>query len=195
MRVTVSPCAPRRCHEEDRPLVDQRPRSPCSDCLAWNVDYDVERSWARSTRGRRALAAGDVKLSVVIPARNEAETIEHTLREIADNLESLGIEHEIIVVDDASSDGTAFVVERTAAQDPRVRCLRSHFSHGFGFAVRSGLEVFQATEPATPPPPNAWPTTTTRSSFTCATRPGTAAGGDRPICSKGRWARSNAGRR
>ena len=61
-----------------------------SDCPAWNVDYDVERSWARSTRGRRALAAGDVKLSVVIPARNEAETIEHTLREIADNLESLG---------------------------------------------------------------------------------------------------------
>ena len=59
-----------------------------------------------------------MKLSVVIPARNEAETIEHTLREIADNLESLGIEHEIIVVDDASSDGTAFVVERTCRARP-----------------------------------------------------------------------------
>ena len=149
----------------------------------------------RDPARRRALAAGDVKLSVVIPARNEAETIEHTLREIADNLESLGIEHEIIVVDDASSDGTAFVVERTAAQDPRVRCLRSHFSHGFGFAVRSGLEVFQGD----------------RAGYTAAAKcladdhdalvvhlrylTRHCAGGDRPICSKGRWARSNAGRR
>ncbi|MBA3262211.1 MAG: transposase, partial [Thermoleophilaceae bacterium] len=46
--------------------------------------------------------------------------------------------------------------------------------------------------PATPPPPNAWPMTLTRSSCTCATRPGTAEGGAQPTCSKGRWARSNA---
>jgi HK97 family phage major capsid protein len=42
---------------------------------------------------------------------------------------------------------------------------------------------------------NAWPTTSTRSSCTCATRPGTAADGDRPTCSKGRWVRSSDGRR
>ena len=46
--------------------------------------------------------------------------------------------------------------------------------------------------PATPPPPSAWPTTWTRSSCTCATRPDTAAGGARPTCSNARSPRSNA---
>jgi dolichol-phosphate mannosyltransferase len=84
-----------------------------------------------------------MKLSVVIPARNEAETIEPTLREIATNLDRKGIDYEVIVVDDASSDGTAAVVERVGAENPRVRSLRSHFSPGFGFAVRAGLDVFE----------------------------------------------------
>jgi dolichol-phosphate mannosyltransferase len=84
-----------------------------------------------------------MRLSVVMPARNEAETIESTLREIASNLERKEIDYEIVVVDDASSDGTAAVVERVAAGNARVRCLRSHFSSGFGFAVRAGLEAFR----------------------------------------------------
>jgi dolichol-phosphate mannosyltransferase len=84
-----------------------------------------------------------VKLSVVIPARNEAESIEATLLEITSNLDRKRIDYEIIVVDDASSDGTAAVVERIGAANQRVRVLRSHFSNGFGFAVRAGLETFE----------------------------------------------------
>jgi dolichol-phosphate mannosyltransferase len=84
-----------------------------------------------------------VKLSVVIPARNEAGTIESTLLEIISNLDRKEIDYEIIVVDDASSDGTSGVVERVAAGNDRVLALRSHFSNGFGFAVRAGLETFQ----------------------------------------------------
>ena len=82
-------------------------------------------------------------LSVVIPARNEAETIEKTLLEITSNLDRKGIDYEVIVVDDASSDRTAAAVERVGAANPRVRCLRSHFSNGFGFAVRAGLDAFE----------------------------------------------------
>jgi dolichol-phosphate mannosyltransferase len=89
------------------------------------------------------VAAGLVKLSVVIPARNEAESIEATLLEIIGSLERKGIDYEVIVVDDASSDGTAGVVERVAMGNERVRALRSHFSSGFGFAVRAGLESFE----------------------------------------------------
>jgi dolichol-phosphate mannosyltransferase len=84
-----------------------------------------------------------VRLSVVMPARNEAETIEGTLVEITENLDRKRIDYEIIVVDDASSDGTAGVVARVAERNGRVRCLRSHFSDGFGFAVRAGLEAFE----------------------------------------------------
>jgi transposase-like protein len=46
-----------------------------------------------------------------------------------------------------------------------------------------------STRRATPRRRGAWPMTSTRSSFTCATRPDTAGGGDRPTCSKGRSAR------
>ena len=83
-----------------------------------------------------------MKLSVVMPARNESETIRSTLEEIRSHLERKGVDYQLIVVDDASSDGTAAVVERFAGGDPRVRCIRSRFSSGFGFAVRAGLEVY-----------------------------------------------------
>jgi len=89
------------------------------------------------------VAAGVVKLSVVIPAQNEAETIRATLDEITSHLERKGVDYELIVVDDASSDGTAAVVEDFAGPDGRVRCVRSRFSSGFGFAVRAGLEVYE----------------------------------------------------
>jgi dolichol-phosphate mannosyltransferase len=79
---------------------------------------------------------------VVIPARDEAGTIERTLREIADTLGQRQIDYEVIVVDDASSDGTAAIVDAMARENPRVRPVRSRYEHGFGFAVRSGLEVF-----------------------------------------------------
>jgi putative transposase len=55
---------------------------------------------------------------------------------------------------------------------------------------RLGALSASSTAPATPPPPSAWPTIWTRSSCTCATRPDTAAGGDRRTCSNGRWPRS-----
>jgi hypothetical protein len=52
-----------------------------------------------------------------------------------------------------------------------------------------------STRPATPPPPNASPMTFTRSSCTCATHPGTAAGGGQRTCSSAPSARSNGGPR
>jgi dolichol-phosphate mannosyltransferase len=83
-----------------------------------------------------------VNLSVVIPAHNEAEVVEPTLRALIDQLGPEGIEFEILVVDDASTDGTGDVVRRVAERDPRVRVVRNEGPNGFGFAVRTGLEEF-----------------------------------------------------
>jgi dolichol-phosphate mannosyltransferase len=83
-----------------------------------------------------------MKLSVVIPAHDEVETIEPTLRDIAASLAEHGIDYEVIVVDDASRDGTASLVARVAADDPRVRCIRNPHPNGFGYAVRAGLETY-----------------------------------------------------
>jgi dolichol-phosphate mannosyltransferase len=84
-----------------------------------------------------------MKLSVVIPAYNEEETVAETVEGLVNTLAREDIEHEVIVVDDSSSDGTAAVVEAIAAANPQVRCLRSPYRNGFGFAVRAGLEEFE----------------------------------------------------
>jgi dolichol-phosphate mannosyltransferase len=83
-----------------------------------------------------------VKLSVVIPAHNEAGSIERTLLDLTTALGAAGIDYEILVVDDASTDGMAEVVQRFADGDIRTRCVRSRYPRGFGFAVRSGLAAF-----------------------------------------------------
>jgi dolichol-phosphate mannosyltransferase len=84
-----------------------------------------------------------MKLSVVIPAHNEAETVGETVESLVSALIREEIDHEVIVVDDSSSDGTVPAVERISAEHPQVRCLPSPYRNGFGFAVRAGLEVFE----------------------------------------------------
>jgi dolichol-phosphate mannosyltransferase len=84
-----------------------------------------------------------MRLSVVIPAHNEEGSIGATARALTATLDAEGVEHEIVVVDDASTDGTADEVARLTEGDDRLRYLRSPYQNGFGFAVRAGLEVFR----------------------------------------------------
>jgi len=83
-----------------------------------------------------------MKLSVVIPAHDEAEVIEPTLRALLAQLAAGGLDYEVIVVDDGSADGTAAIVARVSAEDPRVTCIRNEGPHGFGHAVRRGLGAY-----------------------------------------------------
>ena len=83
-----------------------------------------------------------MKLSVVMPAHNEAPLIETTLRAMLAQLASEGMDYEVLVIDDGSTDGTADAIERVAARDGRVRCVRNDGARGFGHAVRKGLDVF-----------------------------------------------------
>ena len=85
---------------------------------------------------------GPLRLSVVIPAHNEADSIAATVTALADTLTAARIPHEVLVVDDASSDGTAAVVNEVSRRNPSVRCIRSHLPPGFGHAVRAGLDHY-----------------------------------------------------
>jgi dolichol-phosphate mannosyltransferase len=84
-----------------------------------------------------------VKLSVVVPAHDEAGSIEQTLAALVTTLEREGIDYEVLVVDDSSTDATLTIVERLGKQNPRIRGIRSHHPRGFGFTVRAGLERFE----------------------------------------------------
>jgi dolichol-phosphate mannosyltransferase len=83
-----------------------------------------------------------LRLSVVIPAHDEAEGIADTVTALAVTLTAERIPHEILVVDDASTDGTAAVVSEVSTRYPSVRCIRSHLPPGFGHAVRAGLDHY-----------------------------------------------------
>ena len=82
-----------------------------------------------------------MKLSVVIPARNEAGSIEHTLRDIGEALRREHIVYELVVVDDGSTDETAAAVRSASTEDPCIRLVRNVERHGYGLAVRAGLDV------------------------------------------------------
>jgi dolichol-phosphate mannosyltransferase len=85
---------------------------------------------------------GRVKLSVVIPAHNEAESIGATVEAITAELRAEEIPYEIVVVDDNSGDGTGNAVRAIGERDPGVRCVRSPRAPGFGHAVRAGLDEY-----------------------------------------------------
>ena len=83
-----------------------------------------------------------MKLSVVIPARNEEGSILPTIEGIVRVLERESIDYEVLVIDDGSTDGTRALVDGVTAGNPAVICRPSQHSGGFGLAVRSGLEQF-----------------------------------------------------
>jgi len=83
-----------------------------------------------------------VRLSVVIPAHNEADSIEATVRATAARLEEERIDYELLVVDDASDDGTLERIAALTLENPRIRGITSHLPRGFGYCVRAGLDEF-----------------------------------------------------
>lgn len=79
-----------------------------------------------------------MKLSIIIPVFNEAETVE----EIIKRVESLNINKEIITVDDGSTDGSLDVLTKLA-DEGRVKLIKHGKNYGKGAAIKSGLK--QAT--------------------------------------------------
>jgi len=82
-------------------------------------------------------------LSIVIPARNEEGAIPSTLRHLHLELSLRKIPHEIVVVDDGSTDLTWDVLETAASEIPEVRPVRNTGAHGFGRAIEFGLNCMR----------------------------------------------------
>jgi dolichol-phosphate mannosyltransferase len=82
-------------------------------------------------------------LSVVIPAQNEEGCIAATVEHLHVELRLRRIPHEIIVVDDGSSDSTWDVLQLTMANVQSLRPVQNRGPHGFGNAVTLGFEAMQ----------------------------------------------------
>jgi glycosyltransferase involved in cell wall biosynthesis len=78
----------------------------------------------------------DMKLSVIIPVYNEAESIGAILKRV----QNTGLASEIIVVDDGSADGTREALAQLDGQD-KVRVILHEKNQGKGAAVRTGLNA------------------------------------------------------
>jgi dolichyl-phosphate beta-glucosyltransferase len=80
-----------------------------------------------------------IKLSVIIPAYDEAGRIGPTLSRIHEYLAGTGLDHEIIVVDDGSQDQTREVVRRAASDIPTLRIIENGVNRGKGYSVKRGF--------------------------------------------------------
>jgi glycosyltransferase involved in cell wall biosynthesis len=78
-------------------------------------------------------------VSVVIPMYNEEDYVERTLAAVHGALDRAGLEHEVVLVDDASTDRTPALADAAAAADPRVRVIHNARNLTLGGSLRAGF--------------------------------------------------------
>lgn len=81
------------------------------------------------------------KVSLVIPAYNEADNLQHLVPEAIEHLTRAGISHEIVVIDDGSTDGTPEVLEKLSSTDSVVRGASLRRNSGKSTALQFGIDI------------------------------------------------------
>jgi dolichol-phosphate mannosyltransferase len=76
---------------------------------------------------------------LVLPTYNEAENIEPLVRAVLPQLESTGVEHRVLIVDDSSPDGTGEIANRLAEELDAVEVLHRFRKEGLGRAYLDGF--------------------------------------------------------
>ncbi len=89
----------------------------------------------------RSISAGADSLSVFFPCYNEQDNIRRVYESAAKVLGNLGVDYELILVDDGSTDQTPQIVEAIAAADPRVTVVHHPANLGYGAALQSGIRA------------------------------------------------------
>ena len=78
-------------------------------------------------------------LTVVLPCHDEEGNVEQAIHDAASAARDAAREHEIVVVDDGSSDATRRLAAAYAADDPHVRLVVHGENRGYGAALRTGI--------------------------------------------------------
>lgn len=82
-----------------------------------------------------------MRVSVIIPAYNESQGVEHTVGKLRPVLDGLRAQHdvEVVFVDDGSTDATKSLLEAAFADDPGVKIVPHGVNRGLGAAIRTGF--------------------------------------------------------
>lgn len=80
-------------------------------------------------------------MSLVVPFYNEETCAERAVAELLSALSSVEPACELLLVDNASSDGTREILRRTAALDPRVKVVELDVNIGYGGVILKGLSL------------------------------------------------------
>ncbi|MFW6074162.1 MAG: glycosyltransferase family 2 protein [Chloroflexota bacterium] len=83
----------------------------------------------------------DGKLSLVLPAHNEADNIEHVVDRCLEVLPNVVSEFEIIVVNDGSSDFTGDIIDQLSEENETVIACHHSINQGYGSALRTGFNA------------------------------------------------------
>lgn len=78
-------------------------------------------------------------LSIIFPAYNEARTIRKAIKETAQILRHQAIAHELIVVDDGSTDDTLSIAQKLVTEYPELRIIQQSLNQGKGAAIQRGV--------------------------------------------------------
>ena len=86
------------------------------------------------------MASKGLKISVLMPALNEAENIESAMSAALSAFDAAGIDGELLVINDGSTDSTRALAEKAAAADPRVKLLNHDAPRGIGASFWDGVD-------------------------------------------------------
>jgi glycosyltransferase involved in cell wall biosynthesis len=81
----------------------------------------------------------DLNLTVLMPVYNEEQNLIANVTQLIDKLDEFGIEFELLIVDDGSTDATPQLVDDLAASDRRVRAIHQPVHAGIGCALYTGF--------------------------------------------------------
>ena len=87
----------------------------------------------------------DIKLSIIIPVFNEEAQLRGTIREALKAGRVSGLDYEIIIINDCSTDSTAEIATSLAASTPEVQVYHNQTNLGLGGSYKHGVRVAQGT--------------------------------------------------
>ncbi|MBL8239711.1 MAG: glycosyltransferase [Bryobacterales bacterium] len=82
-----------------------------------------------------------MRLSILVPVYNERAVVETSLAKVMEAPLPEGVDREIILVDDCSTDGTSAILDRIVAEHPEIRLIHKPVNEGKGAAIRTAIQM------------------------------------------------------